>query len=112
MARTELTRKEQILRMIQKLPDDVTYDRVIYHLDVMKSIEIGLEQIERGEVIDHDELVQKWKDEGWLDEGEPASSGPGRPPKKSKKPLPTSPAATAPTRPGHSAAKSSRRSTA
>jgi hypothetical protein len=52
-----MTRKEMILRLMSKLPDDVTYDRVIYHLGVTREIEISLEQAERGEVIDHDDLM-------------------------------------------------------
>jgi hypothetical protein len=51
-----MTRKELILRMVEKLPDDVAYDRVIYHLDVMRAVEEGTAQIERGEGIDHEEL--------------------------------------------------------
>lgn len=52
-----MTRKEQIISMIERmLPDDVTYDRVIYHLEVMRSIEVGLEQAERGEFIPHEEV--------------------------------------------------------
>jgi hypothetical protein len=54
-----MTRKEEILRMLQKLPDDVSYDRVIYHLDVMKGIEIGLEQMERGEGTEHEEFMNE-----------------------------------------------------
>lgn len=74
MAQTALTRKELILRMVQKLPDDVTYDRVMYHLSVMKDVEISLEQIERGEYITHEELEKQLREKGWLDE--PDSSGP------------------------------------
>jgi hypothetical protein len=51
-----MTRKELILRMVERQPDDVSHDLVLYHLSVMKDIEIGTEQMERGEVIDHDEL--------------------------------------------------------
>jgi hypothetical protein len=54
-----MNRKEQILRMIEGLPDDVTYDRVLYHLDVMKHIEQGREDMEKGRVIDHDELFER-----------------------------------------------------
>ncbi len=54
-----MTTKQKILRMVERLPEDVTYDRVIYHLDVMKSIEIGLEQIEKGQCLDHDELFEE-----------------------------------------------------
>jgi len=51
-----MTRKELILRMVERLPDDVTYDRVMYHLDVMKAVETGIEQADRGEGMDHDEF--------------------------------------------------------
>jgi len=43
-----MTRKEKILRMIQKMPDDVTYERVIYNLDTMQALEVADEQIARG----------------------------------------------------------------
>jgi hypothetical protein len=54
-----MTRKQRILSMIGRLPDDVTYDRIMYHLDVMKGIEKGMEDIEAGRFIDHDELFDR-----------------------------------------------------
>ena len=93
-----MTRKEQILRMIAKLPDDVSFDKVIYHLDVLKSVEISLEQIARGEVITHEELEKKLRDEGWLDE--PKSSGPKKPKKTTRKSSATSGTATRRKQPG------------
>jgi hypothetical protein len=51
-----MTRKEQILRMVRRLDDDVSFDQVIYHLGVMRDIEIGMGQIQRGEVFSHDEV--------------------------------------------------------
>ncbi len=75
-----MTRKELILRMIGKLPDDVTYDRVIYHLDVMRDIEISLEQAERGEVIDHDDLFAELLREDEQDSTRLVRTGKGKPP--------------------------------
>jgi hypothetical protein len=49
--------------MVQKLPDDVTYDHVIYRLDVMRKIQIGLEQAERGEGIEHEEFMRQLAEE-------------------------------------------------
>jgi predicted transcriptional regulator len=63
-----MTRKEKILRMVQKLPDDVTYDQVMYHLDVMSAIERGLEQAERGEGMDHDDLIASLEEEDAKDQ--------------------------------------------
>jgi len=54
-----MTRKERILRMIGRLDDDASYDRVIYHLSVMKGIEIGLEEGERGKATEHDNLFER-----------------------------------------------------
>jgi len=54
-----MTRKEQILRMIEKLPDDVTHEEVMYHLDVLQAIEEGQRDMEEGRVIDHDELFDR-----------------------------------------------------
>ncbi len=52
-----MSRKEKIMRMINGLNDDVTYDRVLYHLSLMREVEVSLEQADRGEVIDHDEVM-------------------------------------------------------
>ena len=54
-----MTRKEQLLRMIEKLPDDVSFDRVLYHLEVLQSIEQGTRDMGEGKVIDHDELFDR-----------------------------------------------------
>src|SRR4051794_17612273 len=58
-----MERKQQILRMIERLPEDVSYDRVMYHLAVMKAVETGMQEIERGEFIDHDELFDELEQE-------------------------------------------------
>jgi hypothetical protein len=54
-----MTRKQKILRMIERLPEDVSYERVAYDLSILQDIEIGLEQAARGEGIDHDELFDR-----------------------------------------------------
>jgi len=45
--------------MIEKLPDDVTHEEVMYHLDVLQAIEEGQRDMEEGRVIDHDELFDR-----------------------------------------------------
>jgi hypothetical protein len=54
-----MTRKERILNFLQKLPDDVSYDRVLYHVSVMRDIEAALAESERGEGIEHEELFRR-----------------------------------------------------
>jgi hypothetical protein len=58
-----MTRKEKILRMVQRLEDDATYDQVIYRLVVMRDIETALDQAERGEGTEHEELFRRLKKE-------------------------------------------------
>ena len=54
-----MTPKQNVLRFVATLPEDVTYDRIAYHLDVMRAIEQGEADIKRGAVIDHDELFDE-----------------------------------------------------
>jgi len=79
-----MTRKELILRMVGRLPDDVTYQRVMYHLGVMRAIEVGEEQIARGEVIDHDELFAELLGEDAKNQNRLDSAGEARPEEHSK----------------------------
>lgn len=54
-----MTTKEKILAVVETLPDDVSYDDAIEQLEVLRRIERGLAQADRGEVIDHDELMDE-----------------------------------------------------
>ena len=54
-----MTRKERILNFLQKLPDDVSYDRVLYHVGVMRAIEEAIIESEQGEGIEHEELFRQ-----------------------------------------------------
>jgi predicted transcriptional regulator len=51
--------KQKIIEMLQRLPDDIDYDRAIESIMVYRKIEIGLEQADRGEVIEHEELMRE-----------------------------------------------------
>ncbi|HYV38709.1 MAG TPA: hypothetical protein VE988_23695 [Gemmataceae bacterium] len=65
-----IANKGQVLRMIARLPEDVTYDRVLYHLDVLNGINIGMDEVERGEGIEHDELFNRLMAEDAQEEAE------------------------------------------
>ena len=54
-----MTRKQLILRMLEKLPEDVAYDRVAYHLGVMKAVEEGEEDLRLGRTIPHDQVFDE-----------------------------------------------------
>ena len=57
------TEKENIIRMIKDLPDDVSLDEVMYHLYVRQKILRGLEDVKHGRTYSHDEvkkMAEKW----------------------------------------------------
>jgi len=54
-----MTPKQNVLRFVATLPDDVTYARILYHVGVMHAIEQGEADIAAGRVIDHDELFDQ-----------------------------------------------------
>ncbi len=58
-----MTTKQKILGMIERLANDVTYDRVLYHIEVMKELEARLERLDQEPWIDHDEVFRKLMDE-------------------------------------------------
>ena len=60
------TAKDDVRRMLDELPDDVTYEDIQYQLYVRQKIDQGTAEIERGEGIPHEEarrLFEKWLDE-------------------------------------------------
>ncbi len=57
------TPKEEIRRLLDKLPDDVSFEDVQYHIYVQQAVERGLEAVDRGEVISQEEVerrMSKW----------------------------------------------------
>jgi hypothetical protein len=54
-----MTPKENIKAFVERMPDDVTMEQVFYKLELFIGVQTGLEQIERGEGIDHDELFDE-----------------------------------------------------
>jgi hypothetical protein len=53
----QLTIKQRIIEMLQRLPDDIDFDRAIEGIYVLQKVEVALEQVERGEVYDDDEVM-------------------------------------------------------
>jgi hypothetical protein len=53
-----MTRKQRILGLIQRLPDDIGFKHIIYHLTVLKGVEIGVERALSGASIDDDAFFQ------------------------------------------------------
>lgn len=56
--------KQQVLRAIEELPDDVDIEDVLDRLYLLYKIQRGLRQAERGELISQEEVRQrmaKWR---------------------------------------------------
>ena len=59
--------KEEIIELIKKLPENATIDDIMYHLYVKKIIS-GIEEIEQGKVVPHEQVMENAKKrlEQWL----------------------------------------------
>ena len=62
---TEATSVKQLARAIlDDLPDDATWDDVLYELTARRSIELGLADAEAGEVTEINEVRRQFRPEG------------------------------------------------
>ena len=52
--------KEEIVRVVQELPEDATVEDAIERLYFLAKIERGLEQSEAGNTISHDEIKSRF----------------------------------------------------
>ena len=60
------TVKEEIRKMLDQLPDDVSFEDIQYHIYVRQKIERGLGDIAKGRVIGQEELERRMA--RWLGE--------------------------------------------
>jgi hypothetical protein len=62
-----MTNKQRILQMVERWPDDISYDKALYHLSVLQAVDQGLKDIEAGRTKDFDEafdeLERRWDEE-------------------------------------------------
>ncbi len=56
--------KEQVLKLVQSLPDDVTVDDVMEELYFKLQVDAGLKELDEGKGIPHEVVEQKM--EKWL----------------------------------------------
>ncbi len=56
MAITSLTPKQQVHQVLARLPDDATWDQVVYELAVRRAIERGVADADAGRVVDVAEI--------------------------------------------------------
>jgi predicted transcriptional regulator len=59
----KLTTKELVRRALDHLPDDVTMPEVIERLDYLYQIQLGLDELDAGRTVPHEEVkrqMAKW----------------------------------------------------
>lgn len=54
-----MTEKEIVLETIRALPDDCSIEEIAERIEFMAAVQKGLDQLERGEGIPHDEVKRQ-----------------------------------------------------
>jgi predicted transcriptional regulator len=54
------TTKKQALEMIKKMPEQATWDDIMYEIYVRKKIEAGIKAADEGRVVSHDEVKKRF----------------------------------------------------
>ena len=52
--------KKEAITLIKSLPDNVSWDDIIYELYVKKKIEIGLKAAKEGKVVSHEDVKKRF----------------------------------------------------
>lgn len=52
--------KDEAKKIIENLPENATWEDLMYQFYVKKRIETGIKEIENGEVISHDEVKKRF----------------------------------------------------
>jgi hypothetical protein len=61
MANVTPSIKQQARKLLDDLPDDVTWDQIVYELAVRGSIELGLADAEAGQITEVDEVRRQFR---------------------------------------------------
>jgi predicted transcriptional regulator len=54
-----MTEKEIVLETIRALPDDCSLEEIAERIEFMAAVQKGLDQLDRGEAIPHDEVKRQ-----------------------------------------------------
>ena len=58
-----MTAKEEILVLMEQIPDDQTVDEALEQLQLLYDVQKGLEEARRGETVSHEEakrMIEEW----------------------------------------------------
>lgn len=53
------TNKQIILQMVQKWPEDISFDQALYHVGFLKAVDDGMKDFDAGRTRDHDEVFDE-----------------------------------------------------
>jgi len=59
------TAKQSVTDMLDKLPDDSSFEEIQYHLSVLQKVKQGLDDVELGKTCSHSDVERRMKDK-WL----------------------------------------------
>jgi predicted transcriptional regulator len=54
------TTKKQVIEMIKKLPEQATWDDIMYEIYVRKKIAAGIQAADEGRVVPHEEVKKRF----------------------------------------------------
>ena len=58
-----MTAKEEILVLMEQIPNDLTVDEALEQLQLLYDVQKGLEEARRGETVSHEEakrMIEEW----------------------------------------------------
>lgn len=76
--------RKKVLNMLAKLPEETSLQEILNILVLLRRIELGIEESERGEGIDHDEFFKELCKDDEENTRVVAARGPQRPPRNKK----------------------------
>lgn len=53
--------KQEVLKLINSLPDDISFEDLLYHLYMMSNVNIGISNIQEGRFYTHDQVKGMFK---------------------------------------------------
>ena len=57
------TAKDAVRRLLDELPEEVSFEDIQYHIYVQEAVQLGMDAAARGDLIDHEEVerrMAKW----------------------------------------------------
>lgn len=58
-----MTAKEEVRQLLTRLPDDVSYEQIRYHIYVLQKVKLALAEEDRGNLVSQEEVearMAKW----------------------------------------------------